>query len=99
MPKFLIERSIAGVQQLSASELQAIAQKSCNVLCALGPQIQWLQSYVMEDKLYCLYIAPDAALIKAHAKQGHFPVDTIREVKAIMDATTAEGCLYSKADV
>lgn len=73
MPKFLIEREIPGAGKLSAAELQAISQKSCGVLKGLGPQIQWLQSYVTGDKVYCVYIAPDEAMVREHAKQGGLP--------------------------
>ncbi len=91
MPKYVIERNMPGVGKLSAKEIRAASQKSCDVLQKLGPQIQWLQSYVTDDKLYCVYIAPDADLIREHAKQGGFPADRISEVKTIIDPTTAEG--------
>ena len=90
MPKFLIERDIPGAGKLSAAELQAISQKSCGVLQGLGPQIQWVQSYVTGDKVYCVYIAPDEAVVREHAKQGGFPANRISEITSIIDPTTAE---------
>lgn len=90
MPKFVIERNMPGVGKLSPKEIQAASQKSCDVLRNLGPQIQWLHSYVTGDKLYCVYIAPNAELIREHARQGGFPADRIAEVKTIIDPTTAE---------
>lgn len=91
MPKFLIERNIPGAGKLSPDELQAIAQKSCGVLQNMGPQIQWVQSYVTGDKITCIYIAPNADMVREHAKQGGFPADSVQEVRAIIDPTTAEG--------
>lgn len=90
MPKYVIEREIPGAGNLSAPELQAISQKSCGVLRQLGPQIQWLQSYVTADKIYCVYIAPNEAMVREHARQGGFPANRISEVKSIIDPTTAE---------
>jgi len=90
MPKYLIEREIPGAGNLSTIELQAISQKSCNVLRNMGPEIQWVQSYVAGDKIYCVYIAPNADMIKEHAKQGGFPANQISEVKTIIDPTTSE---------
>lgn len=90
MPKYLIERELPGAGNLSSDELQSISQKSCSVLNDLGPQIQWVQSYVTDDKIYCLYIAPTAEMVKAHAEQGGFPADRISEIKASIDPTTAE---------
>jgi hypothetical protein len=90
MPRYVIEREIPNVGKLSAAELQGISQKSCNVLRNLGPQIQWLESYVTNDKLYCVYIAPNEKLIKEHAQQGGFPANRISEVKSVIDPTTAE---------
>ncbi|MBI4466498.1 MAG: DUF4242 domain-containing protein [Acidobacteria bacterium] len=89
MPKYVIERNIPAAGQLSAQELQAISQKSCSVLNKLGPQIQWVESYVTDDKVYCVYIAPNAEMIREHARQGGFPADRISEVKTIIDPTTA----------
>jgi cell division inhibitor SulA len=90
MPKYVIEREIPGAGNLSAPELQAISQKSCSVLNGLGPQIQWVQSYVTGDKVYCVYIAPNEELVREHARQGGFPADSVAEVKAVIDPTTAE---------
>ncbi len=90
MPKFVIEREIPGVGKLSAQELQAISQKSCSVLNQLGPQIQWVHSYVTGDKIYCVYIAPNEEMVREHAKQGGFPANLISEVKSVIDPTTAE---------
>jgi hypothetical protein len=90
MPKYVIERDIPGAGELSPGQLQAISQKSCGVLKDLGPQIQWVQSYVTGDKIYCVYIAPDENLIREHASQGGFPANKISEVKSIIDPTTAE---------
>ena len=90
MPKYLIEREIAGAGKLTADELRGISQKSCNVLGNLGPQIQWLESYVTDDKIYCVYIAPNKQLVEEHAKQGGFPANRISEVKSVIDSTTAE---------
>ena len=90
MPKYLIEREIPGAGKLSLSELRAVAQKSCNVLERLGPQIQWVESYVTDDKIYCVYIAPNAELIRHHASQGGFPANCIAEVRSVIDPTTAE---------
>jgi hypothetical protein len=90
MPKYLIEREIPGAGALSAEQLQGISQKSCGVLRNLGPQIQWLESYVTGDKIYCVYIAPNEAMVREHAKQGGFPANRVSEVKTIIDPTTAE---------
>ncbi|HEX8452300.1 MAG TPA: DUF4242 domain-containing protein [Longimicrobium sp.] len=91
MPKYLIERNIPGAGQLSTQDLTAIAQKSCGVLQGLGPQIQWVQSYVTGDKITCLYIAPNEEMIREHARQGGFPADSVQEVLEVIDPTTAEG--------
>jgi len=90
MPKYVIEREIPGVGKLSAEELRNISQKSCSVLRGLGPQIQWVESFVTDDKIYCIYRAPSAELIREHAAQGGFPANRISEVKTIIDPTTAE---------
>ena len=90
MPKFLIERNIPGAGQLTAQQLQGISQKSCSVLRSLGPEIQWIQSYVTDDKVTCVYIAPNAELIREHASLGGFPADAVLEVRAIIDPTTSE---------
>jgi len=90
MPKFVIEREIPGAGKLSAQEVQGIAQKSCGVIREMGPEIQWIQSYVTGDKIYCVYIAPDEAAVREHAKRGGFPANKVSEVKRIIDPTTAE---------
>ena len=90
MPRYVIEREIPGAGKLSPQELQAIAQKSCSVLDQLGPKIQWVQSFVTGDKIYCVYIAPSEAMVREHARQGGFPANSVAEVKAIIDPTTAE---------
>jgi len=91
MPKYVIEREIAGAGKLTPQELQGISQTSCGVLQKLGPQIQWVQSYVTDDKVYCVYIAPNEEIIREHAAQGGFPANRISEVKSVIDPTTAEG--------
>jgi hypothetical protein len=90
MPKYVIERDIAGSGKLTPEQLQGISQKSCGVLKQLGPQIQWLESFVTADKIYCVYIAPDEATVREHARQGGFPANRVSEVKTIIDPTTAE---------
>ena len=90
MPKYVIEREIAGAGKLTPDQLQGVAQKSCGVLKKIGPQIQWLESYVTDDKIYRVYIAPDEATVREHAKQGGFPANRVSEVKTIIDPTTAE---------
>ena len=90
MPRYVIEREIPGAGNLSPQELQAISQKSCSVLDQLGPRIQWVQSFVTGDKIYCEYIAPDEAMVREHARQGGFPANSVAEVKSIIDPTTAE---------
>ncbi|MGH9783150.1 MAG: DUF4242 domain-containing protein [Terriglobia bacterium] len=91
MPKYVIERELPGAGKLSAAELTAVAQKSCSVLDGMGQQIQWVHSYVTDDKIYCLYIAPNADLVREHARQGGFPANRVSEVKTMIDPTTAEG--------
>ncbi len=90
MPKYVIERELPGAGTLSAQDLKAISQKSCGVLDKMGPQIQWQQSYVTGDKVYCVYIAPDEAAVREHAQLGGFPVDRISRVTSIIDPITAE---------
>jgi len=90
MPKYVIERNIPGLGQKSLEELQAISQKSCSVLNNLGPQIQWVHSYATDDKLYCIYIAPNAEMIREHAKRGGFPADRISEVVRLLEPNTAK---------
>jgi uncharacterized protein DUF4242 len=91
MPKYVIEREIPGAGNMSPQELQAVSQTSCGVLRQMGPSIQWLQSYVTADKIYCVYIAPSEEMIREHAQQGGFPANRISEIKSIIDPTTAEG--------
>jgi hypothetical protein len=90
MPKFVIEREIPGVGGLSPEDLQGISQKSCSVLAELGTEINWIHSYVTDDKIYCVYIAPNEELVRKHAELGGFPANSIAEVKSIIDPTTAE---------
>ncbi|HLO26444.1 MAG TPA: DUF4242 domain-containing protein [Geobacteraceae bacterium] len=90
MPKYVIERELPGAGKLTAETLQAISQKSCGVLKGLGPEIQWVQSYVTDDKIYCIYIAPNKDMVLEHARQGGFPANSVAEVKGIIDPTTAE---------
>jgi hypothetical protein len=89
MPKYVIERDIPGAGDLSGEQLQGVSQTSCNVLNEMGPQIQWVQSYVTGDKIYCVYIAPNEEMIREHATRGGFPANKISEVKNIIDPTTA----------
>ena len=91
MPKYVIERDIPGVGDSPAEALHAVSQTSCNVLRELGPSIQWVQSYVTGDKIYCVYIAPNEEIIREHATRGGFPANRISEIKAVIDPTTAEG--------
>jgi Nickel responsive protein SCO4226-like len=90
MPKYVIEREIPGAGKLSPKELQAISQKSCGVLKNLGPQVQWLHSYVTADKIYCVYIAPDENAVREHARHGGFPANKVSEIRTVIDPTTAE---------
>jgi len=90
MPKYVIEREIPGAGAIPPGDLQAISQKSCGVLSGLGPQIQWVHSYVTDDKIYCIYIAPNRELVLEHARQGGFPANSVAEIKTIIDPTTAE---------
>ena len=90
MPKYVIEREIPGAGKLTSQELHAVSQKSCSVLRNLGPQVQWLHSYVTDDKIYCVYIAPNADVLREHARQGGFPANRVSEVKSVIDPTTAE---------
>jgi hypothetical protein len=91
MPKFVIERDIAGAGNLTGEQLQGISAKSCSVLNEMGPKIQWVQSYVTDDKVYCVYIAPDKAAVLEHASKGGFPANRVSEVRTTIDPTTAEG--------
>lgn len=90
MPKYVIEREIPNAGKLSAGELKGISQTSCGVLSKMGTQIQWIHSYVAEDKIYCVYIAPNKEMVLEHAKQGGFPANSVSEVSAIIDPATAE---------
>jgi uncharacterized protein DUF4242 len=90
MPKYIIERELPGAGKLSPQELHAISQKSCSVLNRLGPQIQWRESYVTADKIYCIYVAPNEEMVREHARQGGFPANRISEIKTMIDPTTAE---------
>lgn len=90
MPKFVIERELPGAGKLSAAELQGISQKSCGVLNSMGPKIQWVQSYVTDDKIYCVYIAPDEATVREHATKGGFPANRVSRIHAMIDPTTSE---------
>lgn len=98
MPKYVIERDIPGAGSLSPEELEGISQKSCSVLENLGPQIQWVESFVTADKIYCVYIAPSEDMIRSHAQQGGFPANRISEVKTMIDPTTAEPKQQSAAN-
>ncbi|MEO5782877.1 MAG: DUF4242 domain-containing protein [Ginsengibacter sp.] len=90
MPKFVIEREIPGAGKLSAEQLKGISQTSCGVLSKMGPQIQWVHSYVTADKIYCVYNAPNEEMVREHAKQGGFPANEVNKVSTIIDPTTAE---------
>ena len=90
MPKYVIEREIPGAGKLSPGDLQGISKKSCGVLQQMGPQIQWVQSYVTDDKIYCVYIAPDAEAVREHARRGGFPANRVSQVRDIIDPTTSE---------
>lgn len=90
MPKYVIERELPGAGNLTAEQIKGISQKSCNVLEGLGPKIQWVESYVTDDKIYCIYISPNKEMIEKHAAEGGFPANKISEVKRIIDPTSAE---------
>jgi len=90
MPKYVIERELEDAGKLSSNDLQGISQKSCDVLEKLGPKIQWVESYITDNKIYCVYIAPDENMVRKHAEMGEFPVTAVNEVKVIIDPTTAE---------
>ncbi len=90
MPKFVVERELMGAGKLPKAELQAISQKSCSVLAGMGTQIQWVQSFVTDDKIYCIYIAPDEETVKEHARKGGFPANVVAKVRSMIDPTTAE---------
>ncbi len=90
MPRYVIERELPGAGKLTQAELHAIAEKSCNVIKDLGPSIQWVESYVTEDKIYCIYNAPGKEILKQHAEQGGFPANRIEEIKNVINPVTAE---------
>ena len=90
MPKYVIELVVPGASQMTPAELKAMSQRSCNVLNDMGPQIQWIQSYVTDNKIYCIYIAPNEEMIQEHARRGGFPANQVAQVKTIIDTTTAE---------
>jgi hypothetical protein len=90
MPQYLIERDIPGAGKLSPADLKGISQKSCSVLNSMGPQIQWVQSYVTGDKIYCVYRAPNEEMVREHARQGGFPANRVSEIGTVIDPTTAE---------
>jgi hypothetical protein len=90
MPKFVIEREIPGAGKLSKADLQAISQKSCSVLNTMGPKIQWVESFVTDDKIYCVYIAPDEATVREHAAKGGFPANRVSRIATMIDPTTSE---------
>ena len=90
MPKYLIEREIPGAGKMSPQQLQAVAEKSCSVLRNLGPQIQWVHSYVTQDKIYCVYIAPNEQMVREHARQGGFPANRVSQISTVIDPTTSE---------
>jgi hypothetical protein len=90
MPKFVIERDIPEAGSLSSEQLQAISRKSCGILREMGPEIQWVESYVTDDKIYCVYVAPDEGAVRKHAQQGGFPANRISQIRSMIDPTTAE---------
>ena len=90
MPKYVIERVVPGASKMTPAELKTMSQRSCNVLNQLGPQIQWVQSYVTDNKIYCVYIAPNEEMVREHAKQGGFPANRISRIDSVIDPTTAE---------
>ncbi|HXJ86473.1 MAG TPA: DUF4242 domain-containing protein [Candidatus Binatia bacterium] len=91
MPKYVIERDIPNIGSITPDQVIAISQKSCNVLSSMGPKIQWLHSYVTQDKIYCVYIAPNEEIVREHAKQGGFPANRVSQVKLVIDPTSSEG--------
>ena len=90
MPKFVIEREVPGAGKMSPADLQALSQKSCGVLSSMGPKIQWLHSYVTDDKIYCVYIAPDEATVREHATKGGFPANRVSRLRGMIDPSTSE---------
>ncbi|HUA59117.1 MAG TPA: DUF4242 domain-containing protein [Verrucomicrobiae bacterium] len=97
MPKFVVEREVPGAGSWTQEQLVKVAKKSCEVLDSMGPQIQWLESFVTGDKLYCVYIAPNEEMIREHARRGGFPANQINEIKTMIDPTTAEGAAAQAA--
>ena len=95
MPKYIIEREIPNAGSLTADDLQGISQKSCSILKNMGPQIQWVESFVTENKVYCTYIAPNEEEIRKHAEEGGFPANAINEIKSVIDPTTSEQSLVT----
>ncbi len=91
MPKYVIERIVPGAGKMSAEDLKALSLRSCNVLNQLGPQIQWIHSYVTDNKIYCVYVAPNEEMVREHARIGGFPASLVSVVKTIIDPTTSEG--------
>jgi hypothetical protein len=91
MPKYVIEREVPGVGKMTPAQLTAISQTSCGVLRKLGSDIQWLHSYVTDDKIYCVYIAPNEEMVREHARQGGFPANRVSQIRTLIDPTTAEG--------
>jgi hypothetical protein len=90
VPKYLIEREVPGAGKLSPEQLKSLSQRSCGILNQMGPQIQWIHSYVTGDKIYCVYLAPNEAMVREHARQGGFPANSVSEIKTIIDPSTAE---------
>ena len=90
MPKFVIERDIPNAGKLSSEQLQAISQKSCGILRKMGPEVQWVESYVTDDRIYCVYVAPDEDAVREHARQGGFPANRISQIRTVIDPTTAD---------
>src|SRR5216684_7018102 len=99
MPKYVIEREIPNAGSLTQEQILGISQKSCSVLKNLGPQIQWVESFVTPDKIYCVYIAPNEAMVREHAQQGGFPANRVSEIKSVIDPTTAEPISYRQSAV
>jgi hypothetical protein len=96
MPKYVIEREVPGAGKLNSKELKEMAETSCDVLRNMGPEIQWIQSYITDDKVYCVYIAPNEEMIREHARQGGFPANSVSEVATIIDPVTAEQKVYQE---
>jgi hypothetical protein len=90
MPKYVIEREIPGAGKLSPQDLNAISQRSCSVLNGMGPKIQWIESFVTDDKIYCVYVAPNEDVVREHARKGEFPADRVSKLRTMIDPTTAE---------